>query len=194
LSKTSSRDKQKKISKVKQSLQAHFFAELNYLMKVPNWEDADQKTAWLMLNIAQREEQGYLDTKDIKKFPCPALRTIDTLWVKYSEGRFGFSVQKRILDGILAASAQPNRSYTELTSAEWSEFGEKVGWKQKQKGEKEGEWLDYRSSYTFNPKRSAKSFAKGQKPSELGKLWGNEEVVYYGGGRYFFSLTAPCRL
>lgn len=129
LSETSSPNNQQKISEVRKSIQAHLFAELNYLMTVPNWEDADRKTSRLMLNIADREERRYLDSEDIKKFSCPALRTIDTLWVKYSKGTFGFSVQKRILDGILAASEQPNRSYTKLTYEEWEKLWEQYGWR-----------------------------------------------------------------
>jgi HTH-type transcriptional regulator/antitoxin HigA len=35
-------------------------------------------------------------TNSIENFPCDDLRTIDQLWVKYSQGRFGFSVQKKI--------------------------------------------------------------------------------------------------
>lgn len=151
---------QQKVSDVKQSLQSHLFAELNYLMQVPNWQDADQKTSLLMLNIADREEIGGLHTKDIKQFSCPALHTIDTLWVKYSGGTFGFSVQKRVLDEILAASAQPNRSYTELTNKEWIKFNEKVGWKEKGGN---GNFLSY-SSLTFNPKKANKQSHLGHLP------------------------------
>jgi hypothetical protein len=125
-------------------------------MTVSNWKDADRKTALLMLNIAEREKQGYFDTNDIKTFSCPALRTIDKLWVKYSEGTFGFSVQKHVLDRILAASAQPKRSYTELTdtSVEWSKFSEEVGWEGKQY-----------SSLTFNPKKAKQQGHRGHLPS-----------------------------
>jgi hypothetical protein len=142
-----SQGNQQKVSEVRESLQAHLFAELNYLMTVPNWKDADEKTTLLMLNIAGREEQGYFDTEAINTFSCPALRTIDTLWVKYSEGTFGFSQQKRILDGILAASEQPNRSYTELTDPEWSKFYEEVGWS------KGGNFMSY-SDLIFNSKKA----------------------------------------
>jgi hypothetical protein len=158
LSENSSPNKQQKISEIKKSLQAHLFAELNYLMTVPNWTDADRKNSLLMLNIAEREKQGSLDTEDIKTFSCPALRTIDTLWVKYSEGTFGFSVQKRVLDGILASSAQPKRSYTELTSEEWSKFEENLGWK-----EKGGSYFT-QSSYTFNPKKVKQQGHLGLRP------------------------------
>uniref|UniRef100_A0A0C1NM16 GUN4-like domain-containing protein n=1 Tax=Tolypothrix bouteillei VB521301 TaxID=1479485 RepID=A0A0C1NM16_9CYAN len=49
-----------------------------------------------MLKAALREKQGWLNDESIKNFPCTDLRTIDQLWVKYTNGRFGFSVQKRI--------------------------------------------------------------------------------------------------
>ena len=49
-----------------------------------------------MLEAAGRESQGYLDIEDVENFPCQDLGTIDKLWVKYSDGKFGFSVQKKI--------------------------------------------------------------------------------------------------
>ncbi|MDB9317382.1 MULTISPECIES: GUN4 domain-containing protein [Cyanophyceae] len=63
-----------------------------------NWQEADEETAKMMLKVANREREGYLDVDAIEKFPCSDLRTIDSLWVQYSEGRFGFSVQKRIYE------------------------------------------------------------------------------------------------
>ncbi|NJR67007.1 MAG: transcriptional regulator, partial [Leptolyngbyaceae cyanobacterium CRU_2_3] len=50
----------------------------------------------VMLEVAGREKQYYLGLEDIREFPCEDLRVIDRLWVQYSNGRFGFSVQKRI--------------------------------------------------------------------------------------------------
>ena len=49
-----------------------------------------------MCKAMNRQEEGYLRKEDIKNFSCQNLRTIDQLWVKYSNGRFGFSVQKKI--------------------------------------------------------------------------------------------------
>ena len=51
-----------------------------------------------MLAVAKREKE--LDVNSIDNFPCEDLRTIDQLWVKYSDGRFGFSVQKRIYQNL----------------------------------------------------------------------------------------------
>ncbi|MEA5552325.1 GUN4 domain-containing protein [Anabaena cylindrica UHCC 0172] len=70
---------------------------LDYLA-AGNWQEADEETAKIMLKVAKRESQGYLDVKDIEQFPCSDLRIIDQLWVQYSDGRFGFTVQKRIYE------------------------------------------------------------------------------------------------
>jgi hypothetical protein len=70
---------------------------LDYLA-AGDWQKADKETAEMMLKVANRESQGYLDEKAIEKFPCSDLRTIDQLWVQYSDGRFGLSVQKRIYE------------------------------------------------------------------------------------------------
>jgi hypothetical protein len=74
-----------------------------------------------MLKVAGREEEGWLNSESIDKFPCEDLRTIDQLWVKYSNGRFGFSVQKRIYQSLGGT-----REYDEKV---WTAFVDKVGWR-----------------------------------------------------------------
>ena len=60
------------------------------------WKEADEETLKVMLKAARREKEGWFNRESIDNFPCDDLRTIDQLWVKYSQGRFGFSVQKKI--------------------------------------------------------------------------------------------------
>ncbi|MEW5861923.1 MAG: AAA-like domain-containing protein [Cyanobacteriota bacterium] len=83
-------------SAVQKALKEHLLAELEFFMESGNWKEADEITRHLMLYRTPQEEKTDLDSKDFKTFPCDDLRTIDNLWVKYSKGRFGFSVQKRI--------------------------------------------------------------------------------------------------
>ncbi len=80
------------------SLKEHFYAELENFLKreKPNWREADIKTWRLMLFIANREKEGWLDIPQLKKFSCPDLKRMDELWVKNSRRNFGFSVQKDI--------------------------------------------------------------------------------------------------
>ena len=108
------------------------YRRLRDLLKAGKWQEADEETAVVMCKAANREKAGWLTKKDIKKFPCTDLRTIDRLWVKYSNGRFGFSVQKRIWESV---GGTPDADYDYET---YCRFGDKVGWRVKE------EWLEYR--------------------------------------------------
>ena len=88
-----------------------------------------------MCQAAGRESEGWLDRESIDNFPCEDLRTINQLWLHYSKGKFGFSVQKEIYESLGGT-----REYNEKV---WNQFGDRVGWR------KGGKWLDY-SDLTFN--------------------------------------------
>ena len=105
------------------------YTNLRNLLAAQKWKEADEETARVMLKVAGREKEGWLNTESIDNFPCEDLRTIDQLWVKYSNGRFGFSVQKRIYQSLGGTS-----SYDERV---WEKFGDKVGWR------KNNKWLCY---------------------------------------------------
>lgn len=109
------------------------YQNLENLLKVGEWKAADEETTRVMLKVAKREQEGWLDEKSIEKFPCTDLRTIDQLWVKYSNGHFGFSVQKRIW---LECSGRANYE-TECR------LGDRVGWR------KETGWLSL-DKYNFS--------------------------------------------
>ena len=73
-----------------------------------------------MLETVGREADDFLRLEDIETFPCEDLRILDQLWVKYSEGRFGFSVQSHILNRL---------GLTKMYDKEiWRKFCEKLGW------------------------------------------------------------------
>ncbi|MBK1988405.1 GUN4 domain-containing protein [Sphaerospermopsis aphanizomenoides BCCUSP55] len=103
------------------------YTKLRDFLAAGMWKYADEETKRVMLLVAEREEKGWLDNESVDKFPCEDLRTIDQLWVKYSNGKFGFSVQKRIYQS-LGGTRDDNREV-------WKKFGEEVGWR------KGGEWL-----------------------------------------------------
>ncbi|MEB3148148.1 MAG: GUN4 domain-containing protein, partial [Sphaerospermopsis sp.] len=113
------------------------FQKLEALLKAGKWKDADLETWNLMLKLTKREREGWLRIEDVKNFPRQELRKMDQLWVKYSNGKFGFSVQKQIwleLGGKL--DGKPDwETFTKL--------GDRVGWR------KNGFWLSY-DSYTFS--------------------------------------------
>ncbi|MEG3837157.1 serine/threonine-protein kinase [Microcoleus sp. MON2_D6] len=96
------------------------YINLRNLLAAGKWKEADWETAEVMLKVAGREKEGYLHFEYIDKFPCEDLRTIDQLWVQYSDGRFGFSVQKRIYQSLGGTR--------EYDSKIWKAFRDRVGW------------------------------------------------------------------
>jgi hypothetical protein len=72
------------------------YVKLRELLVAKQWKEADLETTKRMCEAMNRQEEGWLRIEDIKDFPCIDLRTIDALWVNHSNGKFGFSVQKRI--------------------------------------------------------------------------------------------------
>ncbi|MGB5772084.1 MAG: GUN4 domain-containing protein, partial [Crocosphaera sp.] len=106
------------------------YTKLRNLLAAGKWKEADEETANVMLKAANRVTEGWLSESDIDNFPCEDLRTIDQLWVHYSKGKFGFSVQKKIYMDELGGTRDYNREVVK-------KFGDRVGWR------KGGNWLSY---------------------------------------------------
>jgi hypothetical protein len=72
------------------------YADLERYLKNGQWKEADKETYRLMITEVGKDKGQWLDPEDLRNFPCEALMTIDGLWVDYSGGKFGFSVQKKM--------------------------------------------------------------------------------------------------
>ncbi|MGC8452341.1 MAG: GUN4 domain-containing protein [Cylindrospermopsis raciborskii] len=105
------------------------YTKLESLLKAQDFRAADEETYKVMLAVANRESEGYLETEDAEKFPCKELRSIDQLWLKYSRGKFGISVQQQIYQSLGGTK--------EFDLEIWRSMGDRVGWRQG------GRWLDY---------------------------------------------------
>lgn len=88
------------------------YTKLRDLLADKQWKLADEETIVIMKRIQPKISNTF--SKKFKNFPCEDLSTLDTLWVKYSNGRFGFSVQKRIWESV---------------NKNWVLFAEQVGWR-----------------------------------------------------------------
>jgi len=97
------------------------YGKLDRLLASGKWEGADYETTQKMLKAAGRTKDGWLRREDIDRVPCEDLRIIDQLWVKYSNGLFGFSVQKRIYESLGGSG--------EYDQKIWEAFGDRVGWR-----------------------------------------------------------------
>ncbi|MBD2186037.1 GUN4 domain-containing protein [Planktothrix sp. FACHB-1355] len=147
------------------------YTHLRDLLAALKWREADEETRLLMLKTVNREKQRNLNRDSIQKFPCTDLCTIDRLWVKYSNGHFGFSVQKQIW---LELGGQVNY-YTE------AQLGDRVGWREMRN------WLNY-SDLTFSLNAPA-----GHLPW-LGRLGGWLGAFGVWSGCYIAQKSAACNL
>jgi serine/threonine protein kinase len=113
---------------------------LENLLANSKWKEADQETAKKMLEIADKIDEGWLEVEDIDRVPAQDLRTLDQLWVKYSQGHFGFSVQRRIYQNL-----GETRNYDRKI---WEALGNEVGWRINNR------WLSYNElNFGFNGPR-----------------------------------------
>jgi tetratricopeptide (TPR) repeat protein len=116
------------------------FPQLAQFLAQGEWRKADEETNRVMCKIMGRESEGYLTDDNCRNFPREELKIIDALWVKYSKGKFGFSVQKQIYIDCGGTPGEYNRDA-------WYKLADTVGWR------KGGSWLNY-SDYTFNTNTS----------------------------------------
>ena len=96
------------------------YTQLEDLLKTQQWREADRETYRLMITTVGKEEGQGFNRADLENFPCEDLRTLDQLWVKYSNGKWGFSVQKLIW--------QECGSPMDCND-DWEKFGDRVGWR-----------------------------------------------------------------
>ncbi len=105
------------------------YRKLSQLLAAKRWKEADLETKVILLSVAGRTAEGWMRAEDFKRFSCEDLCTLDRLWVDYSGGRFGYSVQKQVWESI---GGKVDIDYTI-----WCRFGDRLGWR------RDGNWLNY---------------------------------------------------
>jgi GUN4-like/NACHT domain len=159
---------QQELKLLQPAVQTSRYSKLKELLQAKQWREADQETYRLMITTVDKEEGQWFDPEDLSNFPCEDLGVLDDLWVRYSDGKWGFSVQKRIWQEC--GSPGP---YDEKTKAQWEQFGDRVGWR------KDGNWLEY------------ENFALAS-TGELPTCWGGLECTDCFS--FLFSRVQTCKL
>ena len=99
------------------------YTRLRDLLAAKNWKEADLETYRVMIQAVGKKDGDWFESDELLNFPYTDLRTIDRLWVEYSNGHFGFSVQKEI---YLSVGGKADGKYYEKA---WEKFGDRVGWR-----------------------------------------------------------------
>jgi gas vesicle protein len=118
------------------------FQKLEELLRARKWKEADKETEKIIHQLSREEVPegslyrhtlfvNNLSDEHIRVLPEKDLNIINNLWLKHSNGRFGFSVQKRIWKSL------GGRPYPNYNTEIGQNFGDIVGWR------KEGDWVYY---------------------------------------------------
>ena len=107
------------------------YEDLQLMLLEQKFEEADRLTSSYLRKLAGKlaEKRGYVFYSEVKNMSSKDLQTIDRLWTIYSTGRFGFSIQAKILKSV-------GKKYELM----WP----KIGWK------KEGLWTRYPGSFRWS--------------------------------------------
>ena len=108
------------------------YEQLRDLLAAGKWKEADRETTNVMLELMGHSDRENLTPDDAINFPCSAIQVIDRLWLKYSKGRFGFSVQQSIY-----TSFGGTNDIAQIDMKILQASGDRLGWRANNK------WIDY---------------------------------------------------
>ncbi len=107
------------------------YQSIQILLAKQDFEEADRLTNKKLCEAASADAlaRGWLYFTEAKLIPISDLQTINQLWLVYSEGKFGFSVQRKIWLSL---------------GKGWEKFWLKIGWK------KDGSFTRYPNEFIWS--------------------------------------------
>lgn len=136
---------QSHLSQIDEFLQSHFpqglvalnsqsqidYTSLQQLLVEQKFQEADLLTLLKLCELAggTASQRKWLYFSEIEQLPTLDLQTINTLWWVYSEGKFGFSVQRELWLGV---------------GKNWEKLWPLIGWK------KGNNWTRYPQEFTWD--------------------------------------------
>jgi hypothetical protein len=107
------------------------YAPLQRQLILQNYEQADRLTSEILRQLAGAAavQRGYVYYSEVAAMPSADLDSLDRLWVCFSRGRFGFSVQGRLLKNL---------------AGRWDRLWPRLAWKDG------GRWTRYPGSFQWS--------------------------------------------
>ena len=107
------------------------YSPLQQYLLNESFEDADRFTSSKLRELAGEKavKRGYVYFSEVELIPTIDLSTLDKLWILYSRGKFGFTVQAKILDSV---------------GGRYDKLWPRIGWK------KDGVWTRYPKAFNWS--------------------------------------------
>jgi hypothetical protein len=159
------------LENLKPKIQVARYEKLEALLKAQKWREADSETYRLMITTVGKEDGQWFSQEELLNFPCEELLAIDGLWVNYSQGKFGFSVQKQIWQECGSPTSK---------GRDWDRFCVRVGW-QDTTASRYFDYFELRANLLNSP--------GGEFPRSWCE-WRGRGGGGWGGGGWFSSLAS----
>jgi hypothetical protein len=158
------------------SLATHLFNKTEFFLKNKKWIAADNTyRQYIDYNIKNERNNSLKNSKNLY---CPYFQKLDNLWVKYSEGLYGFRVQKKI---YLETGNKLNIDKVSNTSEKsFNHFATRVGWKDIKDFD---EWAKIVKGEISVPEKK-QQFAKGFFPIRSALRDDQESIIESYGGMF----------
>ena len=107
------------------------YSQLQKYLLNESYEDADRFTSSKLRELAGEKavKRGYVYFSEVESIPVVDLSTLNKLWIVYSRGKFGFTVQAKILDSV---------------GGRYDKLWPRIGWK------KDGIWTRYPKAFNWS--------------------------------------------
>ena len=107
------------------------YSHLNQLLLEQKFQEADTLTRHLMCELAGEGavQRKWVYFTEVEQFPATDLQTINGLWWLHSEGKFGFSVQRKLWLSV---------------GKDFNKLWPKIGWK------KDNNWTQYPNQFIWD--------------------------------------------
>tara|TARA_Y100001968_G_scaffold313274_1_gene337296 strand:- start:160 stop:876 length:717 start_codon:yes stop_codon:yes gene_type:complete len=106
------------------------YSPLQQYLLNESFEDADRFTSSKLRELAGEKavKRGYVYFSEVESIPDIDLMTLNKLWIVYSRGKFGFTVQAKILESV---------------GGRYDKLWPRIGWK------KDGTWTRYPKAFNW---------------------------------------------
>ena len=107
------------------------YSDLQRALLTEDFKEADRLTSCVLRELAgdQAVQRGYVYFSEVPAMEALDLTTLDRLWIAYSQGRFGFTVQSRLLKAL---------------DGRYERLWPRIGWK------KDGVWTRYPGDFKWS--------------------------------------------
>lgn len=103
------------------------YTKLANLLAKQRLKAADRETSDKLFWLAKGNPDEYLPKGNMKMIPCKDLRTINNLWLSYSKGKYGFSVQQKLYEQIYKEVSRKPKILS-VESEVYDRFARRVDW------------------------------------------------------------------